>query len=256
MNAFSLENPVLRRELMERLRSSKTMASMLAVAFLTSMLVWLRWPSVAHVNAGVAAQESVSVSQLLTQGSMDVFRPLAFGLMAAIAALVPAFPATSIVRERKRGTLSMLLHSPLTRVQLYVGKLLGTCGISVVLVSTSLPAIAAAYTLGGLSIWTHLLPLIVLLLVVIFSLSTLGLYISSVATNVDTALRLCYASMLALFVLTLVPSLLWTQSSESKVGSCKAYEPARRSLLCKRLWAKPRLVARDCFGRVAGSSRV
>ncbi len=53
----------------------------------------------------------------------------------------------------------------------------------------------------------------VLLLVVIFSLSTLGLYISSVATNVDTALRLSYGAMLGLFVLTLVPSLLWAQSS-------------------------------------------
>jgi ABC-type transport system involved in multi-copper enzyme maturation permease subunit len=213
MNPISLENPVLRRELMERLRSSKTMAALLVVAVLSSLIVWLRWPTVAHVNAADAANESVSVSQLLTQGSMDVFGPLAYGLMAAIAALVPAFPATSIVRERKRGTLSMLLHSPLTRTQLYLGKLLGTCGIATILVSTSLPAIAAAYTLGGLSIWSHLLPLVVLLLVVIFSLSTLGLYISSVATNVDTALRLSYGAMLGLFVLTLVPSLLWAQSS-------------------------------------------
>lgn len=213
MNPISLENPVLRRELLERLRSNKTMGALLVVACLSSLIVWLRWPTVAHVDASDAAKESVSISQLLTQGSMDVFRPLAFGLMAAIAGLVPAFPATSLVRERKRGTLAMLLYSPLTRLQLYAGKLLGTCGISLVLVSTSLPAIAAAYTLGGLSIWTHLLPLIVLLVVVIFSLSTIGLYISSVATNVDTALRLSYAAMLGLFVATMIPSLLWAQTS-------------------------------------------
>ncbi len=150
---------------------------------------------------------------MLTQGSMDVFRPLAFGLAATIAAITPAFPATSLVRERQRGTLSMLLHSPLPATSLYMGKFLGNCALAAILISASLPATAAAYTLGGLSMTSHILPFYAVLLIMIVVLSAVGLWISSISLTVDSALRWTYGAVLVLTILTLTPSLLWTASS-------------------------------------------
>lgn len=210
------DNPILRRELLERLRSMKMVAAMLAVAALTSIVVLLRWPTIVKIalESGVASG-APSQSQLLTQGTMDIFRPLAFGLAATIAALVPAFPATSIVRERQRGTLAMLLHSPLAAWQIYLGKLLANCMIAWILIAASLPAMAGCYLLGGLSLESHVLPLYIVLCVMVVVFSAIGLWISSVSQSIDASLRITYGAVLGTCVLTLIPSLLWTQSTGS-----------------------------------------
>ena len=96
-----LENPILRRELFSRLRSPKTFMAIVSVAVLTSLLVLLRWPTDATVD-------------LVSQGALQVFRPVAFALAIALMMLIPAFPATALVSERRRGTLALMLNSPTT----------------------------------------------------------------------------------------------------------------------------------------------
>ncbi len=62
----------------------------LAVAI--SLVVLLRWPTDGIVDA-------------LGKRSQQVFRVFGYVLLTSVMFLVPAFPATSIVRERNRGTL-------------------------------------------------------------------------------------------------------------------------------------------------------
>src|SRR5439155_1603005 len=71
------------------------------------------------------------------------------GLLASILLLVPAFPATALVREKIKGTLALLLNSPLRPWSIYVGKLGGALGFTAVLLTMTLPAAAACYALGG-----------------------------------------------------------------------------------------------------------
>ena len=96
-----LNTAILNRELMDRLRAGQTIASILACAILSSLLVWMRWPTDSRLD-------------VISQGAMQVFRPLAYALAAIVVLLVPAFPATALVRERRRGTLLLLLNSPLS----------------------------------------------------------------------------------------------------------------------------------------------
>jgi ABC-type transport system involved in multi-copper enzyme maturation permease subunit len=190
-----MDNPVLRRELMERLRSTKTIASLLAVAFVTSALVLLRWPNNATVD-------------LVSQGAMEVYQPLAWGIAMAIVMLVPAFPATSIVRERQRGTLAMLLHSPLGRFSIWSGKFLGNLTLMIVLIAGSIPAMAACYSMGGASLFQQILPLYLVFLMMAILYTAVGLWVSSYQTSADASLRWTYAAVIGLAALSMAPNVV------------------------------------------------
>lgn len=189
------QNPIFRRELLGRLRSWKTLAAILAVAVVSSCLVLLRWPTDSTID-------------IVSQGAMLVFRPLAFALTLAVMMLVPAFPATSLVTERRRGTLGLLLNSPTTPIQIYLGKLLSNVGLSLVLISVSLPALTACLAMGGISVVDHIGPLVLVLIAMAVQYSAVGLWISIRSSSSDASLRWTYAAVLALAVLSVGPLIL------------------------------------------------
>lgn len=190
-----LANPILRRELLDRLRSWKTMAAIFAVALVSCLLVLLRWPTDATVD-------------VVSQGATLVFRPLAFAMTLAVMMLVPAFPATSLVGERRNGTLALLLNSPLSAWQIYLGKLVSNVILALVLISVSLPAIGACFAMGGISLVDHIGPLLLVLLAMALQYSAVGLWISVRATSTDASLRTTYVAILVLAVLSVGPLVL------------------------------------------------
>jgi ABC-type Na+ efflux pump permease subunit len=72
-----------------------------------------------------------------------VFRIFSYGLTTVLLLLAPAFPATSLITERQRGTLALLINSPLGPWSIYLGKLSGVLGFALILLALSLPASAA-----------------------------------------------------------------------------------------------------------------
>jgi ABC-type transport system involved in multi-copper enzyme maturation permease subunit len=202
-SAFS--NPVLRRELLDRLRSWKTVLAILAIAMISCGLVFLRWPTDATVD-------------VVSQGPVLVFRPLALALTLAVMMLVPAFPATSLVAERRRGTLTLLLNSPMSAWQLYLGKLASNVALALILISVSLPALAACFAMGGISWVDHIGPLILVLIAMATQYAALGLWISIRSTSTDGALRWTYASILALAVFSIAPLVM-----TGNISGWKAY---------------------------------
>ena len=198
MNDLILGNPILRRELLGRLRSWKTLAAIFAVAISSCGLVLLRWPTDERLD-------------IVSQGASLVFRPLAFTLTAAVMMLVPAFPATSLVTERRRGTLALLLNSPTTPLQIYLGKLVSNVALALILISVSLPALAACFAMGGISLLDHIVPLLLVLLTMALQYSALGLWISVRSSSSDSSLRWTYAAILGLAVLSIGPLVLTGQ---------------------------------------------
>ncbi|MFN7736263.1 MAG: ABC transporter permease [Pirellula sp.] len=191
--ATIFNNPILHRELTNRLRSHKTMLAIIAVAMVSSALVLMRWPSDATID-------------LVSQGAIQVFRPVAFSIAVAIMMLIPAFPATALVSERKRGTLTLLLNSPTSPGTIYAGKLFGNVLLGIILFSVSLPAIFACYAMGGITISTHVIPLLLVFVGMAFQYSALGLWISSRSQSTDGSLRWTYGLVLVLVVLSIGPS--------------------------------------------------
>ena len=103
---------------------------------------------------GTVARPAPSEARMAASGlrSQQVFRLFAYGLLTTILLLLPVFPATSIVRERNQRTLTLLLNSPLGPWRIYFGKLLSALGVSGLVLSLSLPAAAACYASGGVSL--------------------------------------------------------------------------------------------------------
>lgn len=201
--------PILQRELVAILRTRKAFALQGVMAALFTALIVLRWPTDARADlSGAAAQQ--------------VFRLFAYGMLAAVIFLVPIFPATSIVMERRRGTLALLLNSPLSPAAIYFGKLLGVIGFSLVLLATSLPAAAACHALGGVSLGKQLLTLYGVLLVVATQYAALALLVSAYANTADSAVRLTYAAVLAMSVGSLGPN-MFLQGDQSALSQAASW---------------------------------
>lgn len=183
---------IVERELIGTLRTARALALLVAVAIAFSLLVVSRWPSNATVElSGAQAQE--------------VFRLFAYGLLAILILMVPAFPATSIVRERNQGTLALLLNSPMSAWSIYAGKALGMLLFVLLLLAMSVPAAAAAYAMGGISWTSQIVPLYAVLLLVLVQYTTLTLLVSSYTATTDAALRMTYGIVLLVAVVSLGP---------------------------------------------------
>ncbi|MCH2123654.1 MAG: ABC transporter permease subunit [Pirellulaceae bacterium] len=187
-----MKNPIVHREFIGTLRSRKAFALQVGTAVAFSLLVLIRWPTGALIDLSGAP-------------SQRVFRIFGYGLMTMLVLLSPVFPATSIVREKNRGTLMLLLTSPMSPWAIYFGKLFGAMGFVLLLLVMSLPAAAACYTMGGISLTSGLLTLYGVLVVLILQYVALGLCISSYASAADAALRWTYGAVLLMVVVSLGP---------------------------------------------------
>src|SRR5262249_48689993 len=195
-------NPIIRRELLEVLRTRKAVALQISLAVGCALLVLVRWPS-------------GETADLSGARALQVLRVFGYGLLAGILLLVPAFPATAIVREKVQGTLALLLNSPLRPWSIYLGKLGGVLGFTAVLLVMTFPAAAACHALGGSGSEGGIVGLYAVLGVAALQLATLGLLVSSRAQSLDGALRATYALVLAVCVLTLGPHALLRGGSDA-----------------------------------------
>lgn len=183
---------IIERELISTLRTLRALVLLVTVAMAFSLLVVIRWPSNATVElSGAQAQE--------------VFRLFAYGLLAILILMIPAFPATSIVREKNKGTLALLLNSPMSPASIYLGKAMGMLGFVLMLLIMSVPAATAAYAMGGISWFHQILPLYGILVLVLVQYTTLALLISSWTNTTDAALRTTYAAVMLAAVVSLGP---------------------------------------------------
>src|SRR5512135_1197484 len=108
---------VAARELVAMLRSWRAVAVLLAFLIAPGLLVLLRWPADGHADVGGAA-------------ATQVLRVFGYGLMVGLILVSPAFPATSVVRERVQGTLALLLNTPMHPAAIVAGKLAGSLGLT------------------------------------------------------------------------------------------------------------------------------
>jgi ABC-type transport system involved in multi-copper enzyme maturation permease subunit len=187
-----LNHPIVRREFIGTLRKRRAVVAIVGTAVAFVALVVLRWPTDARVDLSGAQ-------------SRQVFRIFGYGLMASLLLLTPAFPATSMVREKRRGTLALLLNSPMKPWSIYGGKLVANLGFAVLLVLMSVPAAAACYAMGGVSLAGELLLLYGILGLLMLQYTTLGLLISTCANSTESALRLTYGCVLLISIISLGP---------------------------------------------------
>lgn len=192
---------IIRRELINVFRSKVSFAMQVALGLIFALLVVLRWPTEGRVD-------------LANSNAAEVFRIFGYGLLIVLVLMAPAFPATSVVREKTKGTLTLLFNSMIPPWGIYFGKLIGVCGFLFLLLVLSLPAAAACMSMGGISFANEFLPLYGVLGLLALQYAVLGLWISCLATSADSSLKTTYFVILTMAVVSLVPYLL-LQGSDS-----------------------------------------
>ncbi|MDA0969065.1 MAG: ABC transporter permease subunit, partial [Planctomycetota bacterium] len=183
---------IFQREFFGILRLRRAVVAIVAMALCSGLLVLARWPSEGLVD--------LSGSQ-----ARQVFRIFTYGMLAGVLLLAPAWPATSFVQERQRGTLALLFNTPLSKLSIYAGKLSGVLAFTGLLLVTSLPAAAACYAMGGVDLWQDLGSVALVLLVATLEYVAIGLLVSTFAGSTDAAVRTTYAVVFSLCFLTLGP---------------------------------------------------
>ena len=196
---------IIQREFFGILRMPRALAAIVVMAAAFALLVVARWPSDGVVDLSGAQ-------------SRQVFRVFSYGLLGGVLLLAPAFPATSIVREKIKGTLALLFNSPLSPVAIYAGKLLGVLLFTGLLLLTSVPAAAACYAMGGIDLMRDVLGLYAILAFIAVQYVAVGLLVSTLAQTPDSAVRITYGVVFAMCFATLGPNYLF-QGQEGLVSN-------------------------------------
>lgn len=198
---------LLSRELISPLRRRRMMVFQIGLATLFGLLVIVRWPTDGQVALSGAR-------------SQQIFHLFSYGLMATMLLLLPVFPATSVVSEKKSGTLALLLNTPLGAWRIYFGKLLATLALGGMILAMSLPAAAACYCMGGISLYDEIGKIYLLLMLVALQYAAIGLLVSTFSQSVDAAVRLTYGIVMGSSVLTLGPHYFFqgTQGRPAQIG--------------------------------------
>lgn len=190
-----LNNPIIQRELIATLRTRAVLWMQVGLVAALAALIIVRWPSDAIVTSAGAD---------VGRQAMEVLRVFGYGLMVGVMLIAPAFPASSIVRERQSGTLDLLLNSPMGAGAILWGKVASAMGFVLLTLVITAPLAAACFTMGGVDV-SDLLWLYVLLALLALEYVAMALWISTHAGTTDAALRMTYGGVLVLGVLTLGP---------------------------------------------------
>ena len=185
-------NAMVMRELTTLMRRRRMMALQCGLVALFTLLVAIRWPTDARMA-------------LTGTRSQQVFQLFGYGLLVTLLLILPVFPATSIIREKKQGTLALLLNTPLGPWRIFFGKLVAVLSLAGIILAMSFPAASACYAMGGLSLYGDLWRVYQLLMVAALLYAVLGLLVSTYSNSIDSAVRMTYGLVLGLSVLTLGP---------------------------------------------------
>src|SRR3982751_1160359 len=151
-------------------------------------------------------QQSLQMSQFGMQGpqSMNVnqqlIRPLLQNVLILILFLMPMVTMRAYSEEKRSGTIELLLTSPLTDVQIILGKFLGAMTLYAAMLSVTLIHMAILFIFANPE-WKPIATGYLGLLMMGGCFLSLGLFISSLTKNQIVAAMATFAVFLMLWVI-------------------------------------------------------
>lgn len=187
-------NPILKKELMVGSRSIKMSFAIMGVnAFLTLIVVLV---IVSTNMTGVVG--GYDYSSLIW-----LFPLLGCTECGLISLIVPIITSGSISGEREKQTLDIMLTTPVSPFSIAVGKLESAMAVVMMYMITSIPIMAIAFVLGGMS-WWALVGLFAMLLYLGIYVGSVGIFCSSAVKKSVVATILTIAIGVGIIVVTLV----------------------------------------------------
>lgn len=191
-------NPVLRRELVERMRRGRTAVVLTAYLLLLSGILYL----VYRVTRDVRTDPWESAVSQVAGAGRGIFEWLVFFTVLLVLFLVPGVTAGAIAGERERQTLVPLQVTLMRPVSILLGKIGASTAFLLLLLVASMPLLAVSYLIGGVSS-AQVLAAVAMVAVTGVGLAAISAGISACVRRVQVATVLSYAATLALVVGTL-----------------------------------------------------
>lgn len=179
------DNPVLMRELLVNLRSSRSFILQLLYVTFLGVVVYFAWPTGGKLVSADLAQR--------------LFNMFFLGQFFLVALVAPSFAAGSITGEKERKTYEMLLASPLRPSSILVGKLLSSLTFLVILIVSSLPLVILCFLLGGILL-SEIARAYLILILAAGTFGLLSLACSSYFSRTSSALVVSYLVILPVAV--------------------------------------------------------
>ena len=185
-------NPILKKELVVGSRSMKMSFGILGVnAFLTVIVILV----IAVINTS-SRLTGYDYSELVC-----LFPILGCVECGILSLVVPIITSGSISGEREKQTLDIMLTTPVKPFSIALGKLGSAMVIVMMYMISSIPVIAIAFVLGGMS-WWSLLGLIGMMLYLGIYVGSVGIFCSSVVKKSIMATVLTIVIGFAIIIVT------------------------------------------------------
>ena len=163
-------NPILKKEMVVGSRSMKMSWAIMAVCgILTAIVVFILLINSYTSSDGIG----YSYRSLIV-----LFPVLGCTECGLLSLMIPVITSGSISGEREKQTLDIMLTTPVSPMSIVTGKLWSAMMIVMMYMIASVPVMAIAFILGGLS-WINLFGLFIMLLYLGIYVGSVGIFCSS-----------------------------------------------------------------------------
>src|SRR5262245_16962971 len=166
--------------------------------FFVAILQFFMRQSMQMNQFGMQGPQAVNVNQML-------IRPLLQNVTIMMLFVLPMVTMRTYSEEKRSGTIELLLTSPLSDLQIIMGKFLAAMGLYLVMLLVTLPHIALLFIYGNPE-WKPIATAYLGLLLLGGCFISLGLFISSLTKNQVVAGMATFAVFLMLWIITWIGS--------------------------------------------------
>lgn len=186
-------NPIYKKEVRTGMHTART--AILIVGFNTILAI------VAFVMFYNTVKGITSMGALDYSGLTSLYMVMAYIEFGIIAIIVPAITSGTVVGERERRTLDVMLASKARPSAIIWGKMLACMQMVVVVCVSSIPVLSIVFVYGGIRI-TNILMLLVAIICTGFYFGSIGIFASCICKRTSAAVIVTYAGVVAAVALT------------------------------------------------------
>ncbi|RPI62445.1 MAG: hypothetical protein EHM48_04065, partial [Planctomycetaceae bacterium] len=147
-----LTGPIFNKELRVASRRRRNYAlrfGYLAMLTIVVVIVWIS--TMKHINPG-----DPRIIYRMSQAGMTITATVAWFQFLAIQLIAVVATSTSISEEVYRGTINSLMTTPITSLQIVMGKMLSKLWQMLILIAISMPMLAIVQVFGGVP-WEYVI---------------------------------------------------------------------------------------------------
>lgn len=192
-------NPIMKKDIKVTARSMKMAWGLMAYEAILAFL---------FIIALSALDFESSYDYQNIYGELISLFPLIGIAQVSIAALsIPIMTASSISGEKERQTFDIMLTTCLSPRAIVFGKIFSSVAEVMLYVIASIPIMALAFVLGGLSWWTLFLFLVVIFVFATFA-GSIGVFCSSISRKSIVSIILAFVGYFLVCFLTVLPLII------------------------------------------------